>query len=174
MTLDHGVPGGALDPLDLGALALTDIEEAAGELHRRIGVALRRIGELRADTALPGERSARWHVASLVAMFELAAASFASIATTGGSVVLPRIDRHPAAIAATMYAAPTLAALLGRLEQDRRQLAALSRSLEAHLDERHATGFGEQTLRALLAEVAVAEGARCALLVEHAAERASA
>ncbi len=171
MNFDDGVPP---DALDLGALELPDLEEASGELHRRIGVALRRIGELRADAALPGERSARWHVASLVVMFELAAASFAVIAATGAAVVLPRLDHHPAAIAATMYAAPTLQALLGRLEQDRRQLAALARSLETHLDERHATAFGELSLRALLAEVAVAEGARCALLVEHAADRATA
>jgi hypothetical protein len=136
-------------------------------------VALRRIGELRADSASPGERSPRWYVAALAVGLELAAATLAAIAATGAAPALPRLDRHPAPVAAVMYAAPTLAALLARVEQDRRLLAALARQLELHLDERHATPFGERTLRGLVAEVAVAEGARCALLVEHAADRAS-
>jgi hypothetical protein len=65
-----------------------------------------------------------------------------------------------------MYAAPTLSALLTRLEQDRRLLASLARALESRLSEEHATPWGRMPLRRLVAELALAEPARCAQALE--------
>jgi hypothetical protein len=72
-----------------------------------------------------------------------------------------------------MYAAPTLPALTSLLEQDRRRVASLARTLEAHLDETHATPFGPISLRGLLVAVCVAEPARCVLLLERLAPPAA-
>lgn len=65
-----------------------------------------------------------------------------------------------------MYAAPMLNALLARLEQDRRLLASLARTLESRLDEPHDTAWGRLPLRALVVLVALEEPARCAQAVE--------
>lgn len=157
----------------LQSLALPELEEASGELHRRIAVALRRIGERRADDidALNDAdgRNPRRRAASLAAAAELAAATLGAIAA-GAAPPSERIDRHPATVAAVMYAAPTVAALLGRLEQDRRLLASLARALESRLDEEHETPWGRISLRRLVAEVALVEAAACARALERHVE----
>ena len=88
----------------------------------------------------------------------------------GASPPGERTDRHPATVAAVMYAAPTVAALLGRLEQDRRLLASLARALESRLDEEHETPWGRISLRRLVAEVALVEAAACARALERHVE----
>src|SRR5690606_28058570 len=102
-------------------LPLDTLEEAGGELHRRITVAMREVGELRADELDWERRSPRRRVAALAVLTELACSTF-SAAAAGVAPPSGRIDRHPAAIAAVMYGAPTVAGLLHRLEQDRRML----------------------------------------------------
>ena len=151
------------------SLTLAETEEASGELYRRIAVALRRIGERRADDPDAESRSPRWRAASLAAATELAAAALGAIAA-GAAAASERSDRHPATVAAVMYAAPTLSALLTRLEQDRRLLASLARTLESRLAEEHETPWGRLPLRRLVAEVALAEPARCAQALERHAE----
>lgn len=150
----------------LDALALGEIEEVAGELQRRIGVALRLMGERRADELDAEGRSARWRVAALVAGVELAAATLGAVAAST-ETPSARVDRHPATIAGLMYAAPSLPALLSRLDQDRRLVTSLARSLESRLEEERATPWGFVTLRHLLTEVTIAEAARCAQHLEH-------
>lgn len=147
------------------ALSLAELEEAAGELHRRIGATLRAIGEHRADDADAEGLSPRRRVAAYLALLELAAATFAAIAA-GVAPPGGRTDHHPAAIVAVMYATPTLAALLSRLEQDRRLLASHARGLEARLAEPQATAWGEVTPRRLLTDATIAEAARCALALD--------
>jgi hypothetical protein len=147
------------------ALALDQLEEAAGELHRRIADALRRIGEGGAERADDDGRSPRWRAASLASSLELAATSLAAVAA-GGTAPDARVDRHPMAVAAIMYAAPTIPALLTRLEQDRRLVASFARHLESRLGEAHVTPWGHSTLRRLLTEVAITEPARCAQALE--------
>jgi hypothetical protein len=151
------------DPFD--SLALADLEEASGELHRRIGAALRRIGEARAERDDGGGRTPRYRAAALAAAIELAAHTLGAVAA-GAAAPDVRSDRHPAVIAAIMYATPAIPALLARLDQDRRLLASLARSLDARLSEAHVTPWGHETLRRLLSEIAVAEPARCAQALE--------
>ncbi|MEE8421272.1 MAG: hypothetical protein V3S31_00680, partial [Dehalococcoidia bacterium] len=127
-------------------LSLAEVEEASGELHRRIAVALRRIGEQGADQRGEHETSPRQLVAALAATVELAAATLSAVAA-GTPPASGRSDHHPSSVAAVMYAAPTVSALLSRLEQDRRLLASLARHLESRLDGEHATAWGETTLR---------------------------
>ena len=150
-------------PLD--DLPLDTLEEAAGEIFRRITVAMRDIGELRADEADSERRSPRRRIASLAVLTELAiqvlhAAAAGVVATTG------RIDSHPAAVAAVMYGAPTLGGLLQRLEQDRRMLASAARNLEARLDEPATGPWPGLTLRGVLTEAAIVEPAACAQSLE--------
>ena len=145
----------------LRTLSLAEIEEASAELHRRIAVALRRVGERRADEQWEGGGSPRRAVASLAASTELAAATLAAIAA-GGPPPEARSDEHPAAVAALMYAAPTLGALLSRLEQDRRLLASLARGLESRLAEEHASPWGRRPLQELVIEASLARPAQCA------------
>jgi hypothetical protein len=155
----------------LAALSLDELEEAAGELHRRIGIALRALGEGRADRSVGTDlhaRAPRWHVASLIAATELAAATFGALAA-GGQPPSTRTDQHAATVAAIMYAAPTIPALLGRLEQDRRLLTSLARSFDTHLEERPTTAWGALPLRQLMATITVVEAARCAVTLEQAA-----
>ena len=169
----------------LRRLPLVDLEEASGELHRRIGIAFRALGERRADqpdeaaeagsAAAGGDagRGGRWRVASLAATLELSAATLAAVAATRGELAdaLPRTDQHPSHLAAIMYAAPTIGALLQRLEQNRRLVASLARTLESRLDETHATPWGRQTIRALVTDAAIAAPARCAMALERHAQR---
>ena len=157
----------------LDALTLAEIEEAAGELHRRIAAALRAIGELRADTPGADGRSPRREVAALAATLEVAGVVLASIAAGSDATAAP-VDRRPELVAALMYAAPSIPALLGRVEQDRRLVASLARTLEARLDEEHATPWGEQPLRRVLVEVLLGAGARCAMALESRLDEASA
>lgn len=151
----------ALDALDV--LPLDALEETCGELHRRIAVALRAIGEIEADEG--GREAPRRVVAGYAASLELACATFgaaaAGVASAGG-----RLDRHPAAVASVMYGAPTIPALLARLEQDRRMLASLARHEEARLGATLATPWGETSLRRVLTEVALGEASRCARALE--------
>lgn len=155
------------------SLSLAEVEEVSGELHRRIGVALRTIGERRADQRAEHDASPRQLVASLVASLELAAGTLGAIAA---AVTPPdgRSDRHPTTVAAVMYAAPTLGALLSRLEQDRRLLASIARTLESRLDEQQATAWGTITMRGIVDEVAVAASAACAQDLEQRASAATA
>lgn len=154
-----------IDPGAFAALTLPELEEAAGELHRRIGVSLRHAGEPRADAPDDEGRSPRRRVAEHVAMLEAAAATLASVAS-GDAPPGGRYDRHPATVLAVMYATPTIPALLARLEQDRRLLVSLGRGLETRLDEPRATAWGETPLRTLFIDTLIVEAARCAQSVE--------
>ena len=158
-------------PTPFDELSLPEIEEASGELHRRIGVTLRGIGEARADQLDVEDRSPRWRAAALASATELAATTLASL-VAGAIAPLDRVDRHPAAIAAVMYAAPTLSALGVRLDQDRRLLVSLARQLDGRSEEPHVTAWGELTPHRLVVEVAIAEAARCAQAIELAASTA--
>lgn len=160
-------------PDPFASLTLTEVEEVSGELHRRIGVALRAIGEQRADERGEHDASPRQLVASLAASLELAAGTLGAIAA---AVTPPagRVDRHPTTVAAVTYAAPTLSALLSRLEQDRRLLASMARTLESRLDEPQATAWGATTMRELVSEVALAASAACAQDLEQRAAVATA
>lgn len=149
----------------LDALTLAEIEEAAGELHRRIAASLRAIGEPRADTPDADGVTPRREVASLVATLELAGLVLGAVAS-GAPATMPRVDRHPALVAAVMYAAPSVSSLLGRVDQDRRLVASLARTLESRLDEEHETPWGVLRLRRLLVDVLLGEGARCAMALE--------
>jgi hypothetical protein len=152
-------------------LTLAELEESAGELHRRVAVALRALGEQRADTPDGEGLTARREVASLAASLELVALTLAAVAA-GGATEAPRVDRHPTLVAALMYASPSLEALLQRLEQDRRLVSSIARTLESRLDEEHATPWGERRLRRLLVEVLLGASAQCALTLEARAGQA--
>ena len=156
------------DDLTFDALSLAELEEAMGELQRRIAVALRTLGEQRADVPDAEGVTPRREVAGLTAALELAALTLAS-AAAGSDLDAPRVDHHPALVAALMYAAPTIPALLQRLEQDRRLLASLVRGSESRLDAERETPWGPRTVRRLLVEVGLGEGARCALALERLA-----
>ena len=142
-------------------LPLDQIEEVAGELHRRAGTALRRIGEARADDPDIEGESPRYRITSLVAASELAIATFIA---AGAAAEAPRhrTDREPLALSALMYGAPTLVGLLGRLEQIRRILASRARHREPRHDEVIETAWGERSLRGVLILHAIEEPARCA------------
>ncbi|MGE0226965.1 MAG: hypothetical protein AB7I38_12715 [Dehalococcoidia bacterium] len=144
----------------LDGLSLAEIEEAAGELHRRIAEALRDLGERRSDRG--GRDSPRARVASLAVRTEIAAVVLAG-AAAASEVTVPRLEVHPSAIAAVMYAAPTLPALLGRLEQDRRLLASLARAIESRLDEEWTSPWGRMSLRHLVTDVAIVRPAKVAM-----------
>lgn len=169
------------DATPFTTLALAELEEAGGELVRRIAVALRALGETEADrvSASEGAEGApRWRVARLAALIELAAGDL--VGTEGAAEVPPGPDvvdapmraRVAAASEATslatglMYAAPSIEALLTRLEQDRRLLASLARAAEHRLDERQPTPPGALAIRTRVAEVALLEPARCAQTLE--------
>jgi hypothetical protein len=150
-------------------LPLDTLEEAAGELLRRIHLAARDIGEGRADEIDPGStaprRSPRQRIAALAVLTELAAQTLAA-AAAGSEPPSGRVDRHPAAVAAMMYAAPTLGGLLGRLEQDRRMLASAARGLEHRLHEPAGGAWPGESLRTVLSDVAIAAPAECAQALE--------
>jgi hypothetical protein len=167
--VDTGPAFGITEAIEaIAALPLDQIEEASGELHRRVGAALRRIGEEYADRSIGQDHSPRRQTAELAALIELASGTLSAVAA-GGEPVTLRADRHPATTAALMYAAPAIPALLQRLEQDRRLLTSLARHLEARLDEEHATAWGRTRLRYLLVDAAVTQPARCAQILEQRA-----
>lgn len=155
----------ATDPGVFDTLSLDELEEASGELHRRIGMALRDIDELRADEWDLEGLSPRRRVCGYVALLELAAQTLGAI-TAGIAAPTERLDEHPAIVAATMYAAPTIPALLSRLEQDRRQLVSLARGRETMLDQESTTPWGLVTTRRIVVESSIAEAARCAMVLE--------
>jgi hypothetical protein len=126
------------------------------------------LGEGRADAASSGERSPRWQVAALAASTELAATTLGMAAARASDVALPRLDQEPATVAAVMYAAPSIPALLTRLEQDRRLLTSLARAVEDRFDETHETARGHITMRELITAVTILDAAKCALAVEAA------
>jgi len=146
-------------------LPLETLEEACGELHRRVAVAIRYIGEERADEQDESRRSPRQRVASLAVLLELTAQTFAAVAA-GTSPPSGRVDRHPAAVAAVMYGSPTLTGLLQRLEQDRRMLASLARGLESRLDTPSNGAWPGLSLRQVLSEVTIVAAAECAHALE--------
>ena len=160
-------------PSPLDGLSLAELEETGGKLHRRIAVALRLLGEQRANRADGEGHAPRWRVAALCVALELATATLGFVDAATDAPV-ERIDRRPATVAAAMYSAPTIAALLSRLQQDRRMLASLSRHLEGRLDERSLTAWGEAPLRHMIGEVLVHESARCAQALERLAARTEA
>lgn len=149
---------------ELEQLSLTEIEEAIGEIQRRIAVALRGLGERTADEPGPAGRSPRLEVAELAAQFELAALALAAVA--GGAAPPVDDDHRPALAAALMYAAPTIPALLQRLDQDRRLLVSLARTAEEH-----AAPDDGRPVRRLLVESGMGAAARCAMALEAALER---
>lgn len=146
-------------------LPLETLEEASGELHRRIAMAMRHIGEERADETDASRRSPRQRVAALAVLLELAAQTFAAVAA-GTEPPSGRVDRHPTAVASVMYGAPTLTGLLQRLEQDRRGLTSLARNLESRLDAPARGAWESLGLRQVLSEVAIAAPAECAHQLE--------
>jgi hypothetical protein len=150
------------------ALSLDEIEETGGELHRRVASALRMLGEGRADRAKRGERSARWQVAALAASTELAATTLGATLSGQAQAALPPLDEQAGTIAAMVYAAPSIPALLARLEQDRRLLTSLARALEAQFDDEYVTFRGAMTLRELVTAVTILDPARYALALEAA------
>ena len=150
---------------ELERLSLTEIEEAIGEIQRRIAVALRGLGERAADEPGPAGRSPRLEVAELAAQLELAALALAAVAG-GEAPTTEGAERRSALAAALMYAAPTVPALLQRLEQDRRLLASLARTAEEH-----ATPEDNASLHRLLVERGLGAAARCAMALEAALER---
>ena len=147
------------------SLSLTELEEASGELHRRIAVTLRYIGEPRADEWDAEGLSPRRRVSGYVALLELASQTLGAI-TAGIATPVDRTDEHPAVVAAIMYATPTIPALLTRLEQDRRQLASLARGRETMLDLERPTPWGIVATRRVIIEAAIAEAARCAMALD--------
>ena len=149
---------GAIDQL-----SLAEIEEALGEIERRIAVALRALGERAADEPDASRRSPRLEVAELAAELELAA--FALAALAGGEAPEGR-DRSAALAAALMYAAPTIPALLQRLDQDRRLLVSLARTAAEHAAPHDSGG-----LRRLLVESGLGAASRCAMALEAALAR---
>ena len=153
------------DPTVFDTLSLVELEEASGELHRRIGIALRYIGEPRADEWDAEGVSPRKRVSGYVALVELASQTLGAI-TAAVPTPSARTDEHPAIVAAIMYATPTIPALLARLEQDRRQLASLARGRETMLDYEVATPWGYVPTRRVIVEAAIAEAARCAMALE--------
>ena len=158
MTADDAIPGAprsdAARAAAIGDLGLPEIEEAIGELHRRVGAALRALGERGADRADAGGRTPRREVAGLAASLELAALALAAGSAEGAG----GDGRRGALADGLMYAAPTIPALLQRLEQDRRLLASLAR------------GAGDgRALRRLLAEEGLGASARCAMALERRA-----
>jgi len=155
----------ANSPFD--SMSLDSLEEVSGELHRRAGVALRRIGDLRADELINGGVSPRQQVAGLIATLELACISFEALI---GQAVPPsaRSDRHPSTIAAVMYGAPALTGLLARLEQDRRMITSLTRHLKPRLSEQLRTAWGADSLRHFVVEFMIAEPAKVAQSLEEA------
>jgi hypothetical protein len=165
MTLEGGL--GTTDPrrAALEELSLEELEEAAGEIQRRMAVALRRIGEQDADRMPLRGVSPRRRVAELAVACEsgaLALASFAAGITPG-----PRYPtQHPTLGAAVVYAAPNLSTLLTRLEQDRRLLASLGRQLESRLDFPLGGGYGPETPRQVLIAALIEAPARVALDLE--------
>ncbi|MFN8639915.1 MAG: hypothetical protein U0360_10805 [Dehalococcoidia bacterium] len=165
MTLDAPF-GAGNDPRRnaLATLTLAELEEAAGELQRRIGVALRRIGERDADSYDTAGRSPRRQAARLAVECEVTALALA--ARAAGLPGSPRVPaEHPTFAAAIAYGAPNLPALVSRLEQDRRVLASLARQLESRLDE--PLGASEpETPRELLIRALIEAPARAALAFE--------
>lgn len=158
--------GAALD-----GLTFAEVEETAGELHRRVAAALREIGERRADRG--GRASPRARVAGLVIATELTALILGA-AAAGSEAHVPRLDDHPSSVAAFMYAAPTLPQLLGRLDQNRRLVASLARTLEGRLDEERPTPWGAMPLRRLVSDVLIVRPARVGLELDSAASEADA
>ena len=150
---------------ELEQLSLTEIEEAIGEIQRRIAVALRGLGERAADEPGLAGRSPRLEVAELAAQFELAALALAAVAG-GDALAAEGAERLTALAAALMYAAPTIPSLLQRLDQDRRLLVSLARTAEEH-----AAPEDNASLRRLLVERGLGAAARCAMALEAALER---
>ncbi len=146
-------------------LSLEELEEASGELHRRIGIALRYIGEPRADEWDIEGLAPRRRVSGYVTLLELASQTIGAI-SAGTTPPTERIDEHPALVAAIMYATPTIPALLARLEQDRRQLASLARGRETMLEHESLTPWGYVTTRRIIVEASIAEAARTAMALE--------
>ncbi len=155
----------APDGGELERLSLTEIEEAIGEIQRRIAVALRGLGERAADEPGPAGRAPRLEVAELAARVELAALALAAIAV-GETPTAESAQRRVALAVALMYAAPTIPALLQRLEQDRRLLVSLARTAGEH-----AAPEDNGSLRRLLVESGLGAAARCAMALEAALER---
>ena len=146
-------------------LSLVELEEASGELHRRIGIALRYFGEPRADEWDAEGVSPRRRVSGYVALLELASQTLGAV-TAAIAPPTVRVDQHPSIVAAIMYATPTIPSLLARLEQDRRQLASLARGRETMLDYEHASPWGLVPTRRIVVEASIAEAARCAMALE--------
>ena len=158
---------------DAGAveqLSLPEIEEAIGEIERRIAVALRALGERAADEPDAAGRSPRREVAELAADLELAALALAAIAG-GGELPVEYGERRPALAAGLMYAAPTIPALLQRLDQDRRLLVSLARAAAERLGGEDADPQDQRALRRLLVESGLGAAARCAMACEAALAR---
>lgn len=157
------------DPGVFETLSLDELEEASGELHRRIASALREIGEVRGDEWDIEGLAPRRRVTAYVTLLELAAQTLAAI-TAGVAPPTARTDEHLSIIAAMVYATPTIPSLLTRLEQDRRQLVSLARGRETMLDLESNTPWGYVTTRRIIVEASIAEAARCVMALERFVE----
>lgn len=169
ITDDDAFPSSGTDSFGaaLEALTLAEIEETAGELHRRIAATLREIGERRADKG--GRNGPRAKVASLAVATEIAGITLGALAA-GREAHVPRLDIHPSTVAAVMYATPTIPALLARLDQNRRLVASLARTLESRLDEECESPWGRLSIRRLVADVSIVHPARLAMELEAVAD----
>ena len=104
-------------------------------------------------------------VTALLASSELAITTLVAVAA-GTPGPEHRLDAEAAARSALMYGAPSLAGLLTRLEQDRRALASLARTLDERSGEAVQTAWGELTVRETVVLHAIEEPARCAQALE--------
>ena len=152
-------------------LSLPEVEEAIGEIERRIAVALRALGERAADEPDAAGRSPRREVADLAADLELASLALAVVVAGGGEPPAEDGDRRAALAAGLMYAAPTIPALLQRLDQDRRLLVSLARAAAERLGGEDADPQHQRALRRLLVESGLGAAARCAMALEAALAR---
>ncbi len=157
------------DPGVFDTLSLDELEEASGELHRRIAIALRDIGEVRGDEWDIEGLAPRRRVVGYVTLLELAAQTLSAI-TVGVAPPTVRTDDHLAIVAAMLYATPTIPSLLTRLEQDRRQLVSLARGRETMLDMESNTPWGHVSTRRIIVEASIAEAARCVMALERFVE----
>ena len=167
LVVRHAVTDAGIDPHDVDEVILGNAN-GAGEENRNVA----RMAVLLAGLPLSvlGATVNRLCGSGLDALNRAAgdlALGHGEVAVAGGvEGVTGRIDRHPAAIAAVMYAAPTLRGLLTRLEQDRRMLTSHARGLEARLGEPARGAWGDFTLREVLSEVVIAAPAECAHALE--------
>ena len=108
----------------------------------------------------------------MAADLELAALVLAAVAAAGGEPPAEDGERRAALAAGLMYAAPTIPALLQRLDQDRRLLVSLARAAAERLGGEDADPqLPTRTAPPARGERAGRQAARCAMALEAALAR---